>query len=51
MSLPCIVREEVVWEGKWIRSKLVYYKDQEGIERCWEAYERTNIGKSEVGGK
>ena len=44
------VTGDIVWQGKWIRTKIVHYEDRDGIKRSWEAFERTNVNKSEVGG-
>ena len=47
---PEVTKEDVVWEGRWIRTKIVHYVDEMGVDRTWESYERTNVNKSEVGG-
>ncbi|KAL6048503.1 nudix hydrolase-like protein [Balamuthia mandrillaris] len=41
-----VVREEVVWEGQWLRMKHVIWSDPTGRERVWESLERTNHSKA-----
>ena len=36
-----VTSEEVTWEGKWIKSKLINWNDHNGVSRVWEGYERT----------
>jgi len=40
-----IVREEVVAQGRWLIFKRIHYIAPDGVERVWEAYERTLHGK------
>lgn len=37
-----VVRKKTVWKGKNLEATEVYWKDQDGIVRKWEAVERTN---------
>jgi len=44
------VREEIVWEGKWVKMKHVIWQDPAGKEHVWEALERANHRKAPVDG-
>lgn len=37
-----IIDKEIVWEGRFLRSLIVTYKDKSGHLRKWEAVERVN---------
>jgi len=48
-NLECkVVGEEVVWQGKWIKTKEVRWSDQHNVTRVWEAVERTNHSQAPV---
>lgn len=44
------MREEIVWEGKWVKMKHVVWADPTGQEHVWEALERGNHRKAAVDG-
>ena len=37
-----IIRQKTLWEGRFIKTSLIYYKDRNGAERAWEAVSRVN---------
>eukprot|EP00698_Gefionella_okellyi_P012710 TRINITY_DN3437_c0_g1_i1.p1 TRINITY_DN3437_c0_g1~~TRINITY_DN3437_c0_g1_i1.p1 ORF type:complete len:201 (+),score=61.12 TRINITY_DN3437_c0_g1_i1:44-646(+) len=43
-----IVGEQVVYRGKWLAFKMIQYVGPDGVQRTWEAFERTTSGQGEV---
>jgi ADP-ribose pyrophosphatase len=37
-----LIGRKTLWEGRFIKTSLIYYKDHNGSERAWEAVSRTN---------
>jgi 8-oxo-dGTP pyrophosphatase MutT (NUDIX family) len=37
-----VIGQETLWEGRFIKTSMIYYKDHNGVERAWEAVSRVN---------
>ncbi len=37
-----VTGRKTLWEGRFIKTSLIYYKDRNGSERAWEAVSRVN---------
>lgn len=37
-----VISQETIWEGRFIKTSMIYYKDHNGVERAWEAVGRVN---------
>jgi len=37
-----VIGQKTLWEGRFIKTSMIYYKDHNGSERAWEAVGRVN---------
>jgi 8-oxo-dGTP pyrophosphatase MutT (NUDIX family) len=43
MEIPCIINKKILWEGGFLRSLLIEYKDPRGKIIPWEAFQRVGV--------
>lgn len=43
MELPCIINRKTLWEGNFLRSLIIEYRDHRGKIIPWEAFQRVGV--------
>ncbi len=43
MELPCIINKKTLWQGNFLKSLIIEYKDHRGKIIPWEAFQRVGV--------